>query len=527
MTPVLLLFSFLAGLSAIDDGSALESTLERARAALAAGRSDAAVALLVPRLEDDRAAIGPLLLEAFRRSQRFDEGRALVARLDPPAEAGTPLIIAIAQWEAEEGWVRRATKRLDATLALRPEDGELRAAHARLCRALGDPRSALASADRAIAAGIDPGELAWLRGGALIELGRGEEADVLLGALVKANPGHVGARLTVARRARAGGDHTAAVEQLWEILELAPDHAAALGEIGSLLVRDPNTRLVGVRLLSRFRTIRDRRERIERLTRERREGRDTRELRVELSRLYRADDRPAVALSTAGFPESDGDRPADLLAESARALRMLGDPRAALERYVVALRMESSRADLRLELAETLLAVDDPHGAGTALERCSGEVDSRRWRLAEVERCARLGLPWERIAPLLLGLLREDPTDLEATLALVDAALAFEHAAAARVEFEAIRAEHPTALAPRLGLAWITLESSARGAADTVLEALSGELRDWVVAHPDADRPELWHWFAALHEGRGEIAKAESARHSMRRARAIAGPSDR
>jgi tetratricopeptide (TPR) repeat protein len=498
-----------------------------AGAALSAGRIERAIDLLAPRVDEDPGAIVPLLLEAYRGAQRFADGRALLERLAPGADAAAPLVIAAAQWEAEEGWGKRAEARLDAAIALRPADGELWAARARLASSLGDPAAALAAAERAIAAGVDPRELASLRAEASIELGRSDDAAPLLAALVAADPGHPAARLARARLARARGDRSAAIEELWEILERSPDHAVALAELGGLLVRDPASAAAGERALARFRELRDRRERIERLTKERREGRDSPATRAELARHLREDGRAAAALAVASHVDpadaaaGTTDHP-ELLAEAGRALAELGDPRAACERLGRAILADPSRAALRLELAEALLACGDAGGAGIALERCRGAVDPRRWQLAEVERGARLGLPWARVGAYLLRLLTEHPDDPEIARTLVDAAIALRGVAEARTALETLRGEHPEALAPLTALLWLALEAPER-AAPPVLDALAAELGKRASAPGVLAPPDVWLALASAEEARGSHVAAEASRRAARRARALAG----
>lgn len=537
------------------DAAEIAAILEEARGMLGAGRADRAAELLLPRVDEDPAAIAPLLLESLRRAQRFADGRALVARLDPAADAAPALVVAIAQWEAEEGWARRAAERLDAAIALRPEQGSLLAARARLAASTGEPELSLELAARAIAAGEPAAELAWLRGSALLELGRAADATALLAPLLAENPGHLAARLALARIARARGDRAGAIEALWRLLERDPDHAAALGELGSLLVRDPATRRAGERALGRFRELRDRRERIERLVRERREGRDDAALRRELARLLREDRRPAEALvvaearaaaEAAGATQPGGEEgaargdagsraPADagLLAEAGRALVALGEARAAVERFAAALGADPSLPEVRLDLAEALLSLGDTAGAGTALARCRGAVDPRRHRLAEIEVAARADPSWSSLGPALFALLEEDPDDLVPARALADAAVALggDRDPGFRRELARLRAEHPRSLAPLLAEAWIAAEAAGADPAGPELAALAERLRhrsgpepETDPRRPDTDHPECWQWLARYHDRRGETTEADRARQHARRARALTGP---
>lgn len=508
------------------DEPAVDAAADRARAELAAGRPDAAARILAPLADGHAAQLGALYLEALRRLQDFATGRAYVERVGDAADASTDLLIAVAQWEAEDGWVRRATERLEAALERAGDDGTtgdarldaaaLWSARARLARAQGDPAGTIGAAERAIDRGADPLDLAWLRGRAEFERGRPEVASALLEELVAARPGHQGARMTLARVARARGDRAAALAYLWWIVEHDPDHAAALGELGTLLVRDPATRDRGERALRRFGEIRDRRERIERLTRERREGRDGPTVRAELATLLRADGRPVLAAAVGAECAlgSAGE------IERARALVDLGRTREAVPLLAAGLRTDADRDDLRLELAEALLAGGDPAAArivlariGAGTTRAARPEDRVRRTLAAVECDAREGAGADRLLPPLVALVREVPGAVEPARAAVDVAIAFGESESLAAEFRTLRESAPSARAPLLGLAWLALESGTGDPATFV-----DDLRAVAESSPDA-----WICLAAEARARGDAEAAERAAREARRLRAV-GP---
>ena len=503
-----------------------ESRLAEARAALTAGALDRVLAILDRTPTDTPESFVPLILEACRRSQRFEQGRKWVEAYSERPELSTPMVLAIAQWEAEEGWVRRAGARLDRALEHRPTDSALWAGRARLARSEGDAESAWSAAARAIEHGIDPQELAWLRGEAAIELGREQEAVAILTELLAVSEGHVGARLTLARLVRGQGDSPRAIALLWRSLELSPDHSAALGELGSLLVRTAERNETGARLLERFRKIRDRRERIERLIRERREGRDSLILRAELARLLRLDDKPAVAFSIASVPLPGGDvseseKPvrSTLHFEAGLALRALGQDRGALGSFSRALLADPSNDRIRLELADTLLALGDARRSIVVLDRMGDGSDPIARETILIHALARVGRPWEEIGSRLFALVRAKTSDVEIARSFVDAAIGYDVAPVALKSIEEWLAVDPGAPLAQLTLAWLLSETLPEDPRLPLLES-------WWEARA-AHSPlgvEAWLWLAARRTARDDATGAEEALRGAKRARAVFGP---
>ena len=372
-TGTALLFAVLWSASA--DGRTsfdeVAAAIARAEATLAEQRPIAVIEELEPLVAEHATRVAPVLLRAYRAAERNEAGRALIAKLDLGAGSSPALVIAVAQWEAEEGWVRRAEERLSAALALAAGESRLHLARSRLRASMGELDGAWADLERGIALGADPASLAWHRGTLALDRGDEKRGRQWLRELLGRSPGHLGARLALARADRRSAEptaRTAAIEGYWSILERDPQHAAALGELGSLLVRVAESRTIGTALLERFREIRDRRERIDRLRREIREGRDAFTLRLELAQLLREDRDPRAArpvlIPVEAFPK---ELQGAVYAELGAISRAIGDARGALSAYGAALLRDPTRDRLRLEIAEILLELgDDPRGDGGA-----------------------------------------------------------------------------------------------------------------------------------------------------------------
>jgi thioredoxin-like negative regulator of GroEL len=446
-----------------EPAATLRARLEEGRAALARGEPALVLERLGESWEEAPAEVLPLLLDACREGRLPRKGRALVEAAGARGDLPPLAIVAIAGWEAEEGFVLRAIRRVDAALSARARSPVLWSARARLARAVGDPAVAYAAAEEALECGAEAAPQRWIQGAAALELGRGEEGRALLRSLLADAPGHLAARMALAGDHRGRGEIDAALRLGWEVLERDPDHVAALQLVGGLLVREEPTRERGRILLARFRATRDRRERIDRLGREIHEGRDTPALRAELAERLLGDGRPreARAVAAGASSETPPALRARLLAAEGRAAWAVGDPAAALRALGSAVALDRSRSDLRLEIAEILIAWGVVARAIEVLDRVDRAHDPRRRAWLEVDCLARRGAGWEILAPRLQDLVLADPSDLPVLRGYVDVAVAFRRVDEATELLEGLPSSGAAGPPLRVARAWLADAAAA------------------------------------------------------------------
>ncbi|MFQ5653527.1 MAG: FG-GAP-like repeat-containing protein [Planctomycetota bacterium] len=452
-----------------------DDLLRRARVAFEGGDLEGAIALLEGRPDLDDPAALRILIECYRSTERLAEGVRLGQRIEARAATDPPLAISLALVYAEEGGVRRGEDLLERALAGHPRHARLLIELARLRFSVGNHSSAAALGRRAIAAGETGAGARTLLGASLARLGELDDAEAALRAALDLDGRHARARFELARIHRRRGDLPAAIAELRRCLAIQPRHLAALFNLGNALIRAGGENALleeeGRRALAAFARRNTAAEREKDLRQQVRVNPGNQRALVELGRFLIADGRGREALPVLERALARESRRGDLHGDRARALRGAGratEARAELER---ALALDPALLALRLELAELCAAAGDLECAERELALCGGAVEAGRWHLACAEVDARRGKGWETLAPTLKQVIDADPRSLEAILAWVDAALAFNKDREAERELLTWQEQHPAN--PRFPLACgvLALERGRLDAARALLES--------------------------------------------------------
>ncbi len=220
---------------------ALAPTSEQVLIALAEtryalGESDAAAQLLqgyVASAPDDiaaRVSLATILRERGDYDGALTQAREVLIRQPSSARA-----------LAEVGRVYRARQQYDvAELVLRKaldlgETAELHNDMGLLELARGDTQAAFGEFDRAIALDATYSPAHLNQGSVLLHAGDYEGAEAHYRAVLQAHEDDLDARVALAIALRGRGEHAAAQREYERVLEAAPNHAAALYDLGVLL----------------------------------------------------------------------------------------------------------------------------------------------------------------------------------------------------------------------------------------------------------------------------------------------------
>jgi tetratricopeptide (TPR) repeat protein len=149
--------------------------------------------------------------------------------------AGTGRILAEAVERHRRGLLDEATALYKRVLAMRPNQPDALHLLGRIADAKGEPVSALALIDRAIAADGYTAAFHVSRGSVLLSLGRADEAKHALQQALRLDPNSAEAHNTLGNALVRSGERNAAVECYRRALAIRPQYAEAHNNLGSAL----------------------------------------------------------------------------------------------------------------------------------------------------------------------------------------------------------------------------------------------------------------------------------------------------
>ncbi|MEE8142387.1 MAG: tetratricopeptide repeat protein, partial [Planctomycetota bacterium] len=457
MNPALLLPWLFLGLQ---ESPAQE--LESARRALAAGQTEMAITALEPLASADDPRAWLLLAKAYRQSHRLEKGWALAESLAARFLAGeitlsAELAQAMAPLFAEQGRLARAQEVLSRALRVYPEEPDLHLEQARLHFSLLEYSAAVEACRKAQALGKDSSALYYVLGTSLAVLGERAEAEPTLQRSLEKNPRHVDARFELAKLKLRAKEYAKAIAELKRCLVLQPRHLAALFNLGNALVQSGN-REEGRRTLKAFQHYNRLAEQEKDLRDTVRVNREDQQALVELALFYVNQKQPRRALPLLERAMARELDRTELLVGFGKSLSAVGRDAEARDTLTRALQLDAKLTPVRILLVEILARLNELDAAGRMLASCKKQVSPSRWFLAQGEIAARRGLGWEGAAPAIRKSIEADPSNLEAILAWVDLAVAYQKVALAESALRAWGGAHPRNPRFPLGLGVLALE---------------------------------------------------------------------